>query len=150
MSANLQSHLGQFVVSLVYLDSFLVLGKQPHRPHYGLTPGGTGLKGPDPVSQGLLGAQAPVLCAAEVQAAGKLKHRSSKRARPRRSLRGCLVETHLVIMGLEDWGEDPGFDWLEQCTFLMKSPWDKICRQPCEEGAKPYTTDCGKCFSQLV
>lgn len=82
MSANLQSHLGQLVVSLVYSENFLVLGRQPHRaddrPHRGLIPEGAGVRGPDPVSQGLLGAQAWVLCAAEVQAAGKLKHRSTQ------------------------------------------------------------------------
>lgn len=82
MSANLQSHLGQFVVSLVYSDNFLALGRQSHRagdrPHWGLIPGGAGMREPDPVSQGLLGAQAWVLCAAEVQAAGKLKHRSTQ------------------------------------------------------------------------
>lgn len=54
-----------------------------------------------------------------------------KRARPRRSLRGCLRETHPVFMGLEDWGEDRGFGWLEQYSFHMKSPWDKIYKRDC-------------------
>lgn len=82
MSANLQSHLGHFVVSLVDPDNFLVLGRQPHRAgdraHQGLIPGGAGMRGSHSVSQGLLGAQARVLCAAELQAAGKLKHRSTQ------------------------------------------------------------------------
>lgn len=44
-------------------------------------------------------------------------------------------------MGLEDWGQDPGFGWLEQYIFHRKSPWDKIYKKPCEEGAKPHMTD---------
>lgn len=78
------------------------------------------------MSQELLGAQAWVLCAAEVQAAGKFKHRSSQEGNTQKILREFLEENDPVILGLEGWGEDPCFGCSEQYTFHMKSPWDEI------------------------
>lgn len=53
------------------------------------------------MSQELLGAQAWVLCAAEVQAAGKFKHRSSQEGNTQEILREFLEENDPVILGLE-------------------------------------------------